>query len=166
MDKLLDKEVHQLYKAPSLSTYLSTSAIANMAAANRAAALSKQMAATASLMPTSMPNEAADGTNTPLAGQPQQRKSPSSGCESDDSMRVQEKKSAVPPAAGGEIPLMSMPHSGAASGTWQIPSTESHAQSLEYLNLEQKFTSLTLDGATNAGGARPKTMHHTRYYGR
>ena len=73
MDKLLDKEVHQLFKAPSLSTYLSASSTSS-----RNTTLSPQMAAPA----VSQSVEAQGGSGST------HRKSPSSGCESDDSMSV------------------------------------------------------------------------------
>lgn len=47
MDKVLDKEVHQLYKAPSLSNYLSRQAIGTSQATAAAAAAANASAAAA-----------------------------------------------------------------------------------------------------------------------
>ena len=58
MDKLLDKEVHQLFKAPSLSTYLSSKTSSTTSNANsplrphpHSAAQSHDLAAAAQLQP-------------------------------------------------------------------------------------------------------------------
>ena len=77
MDKLLDKEVHKLFKAPSLATYLAASS-----AAARNANNAPQMAAP----PISQAVDVAAGGAVAASN----RKSPSSGCESDDSASVRD----------------------------------------------------------------------------
>ena len=128
MDKLLDKEMHQLYKAPPLAAYLASAAAAAAAAANNpnttgggargannpvtqgfyawaavAAASSSSSTPAASQSPslafsstppTSSPPAAvaAAPLDLPLAAANAShlfhRKTPSSGCESDDSMSL------------------------------------------------------------------------------
>ena len=104
MDKLLDKEMHQLYKAPSLSTYLHSSKQQASAAEKQAASSSL---ASANLQPAPHGGATVAGAVGGMGAPPQppsavsrsgamqqfragdhHRKSPSSGCESDDNLSL------------------------------------------------------------------------------
>ena len=149
MDKLLDKEVHHLYKAPSLATYLPNTSSASMAAKS---AKILQMAAAA----------VGGSSAQPGVAQPEVAYSPRpcaiGCCDSDDSMREDTPRSSSSTLVSSVGVVHPKPPSGQPENggrAWQstIAAEEQRAQSLEYLNLEQKFNS----------GARPKTSFLSRY---
>ena len=183
MDKLLDKEIHHLYKAPSLTSYLSSAA----AAAAAAAAAGGKPVSKFSAKQNNVILPAGQEANVPLSmapavapPNPPNRKSPSSGCESDESLREDTPRSscstlvARPTVTNTQGSLgQHEPHtntrmfsscsqSGSAGATWQdaVVGGDDRAQSLEYLNLEEKFCPMTLG---HNGGARPKTTFLNRY---
>lgn len=175
MDKLLDKEMHQLYKAPPLAAYLANaSSAAPKASSQQQQQTSQQQhqqqqqrqefyvwngspSASGSQLrfpPSSSPASSAPSLDLSVAPSQQlfHRKTPSSGCESDDSMRGEGALAAQSPALGQD----GLPTPVSSAATWQgaAPGSEaSRAQSLAYLNLEGALANVNLSGA----GARPKT---------
>ena len=155
MDKLLDKAIHQLYKAPSLTTYLS----ASQTASAKLAASQQQMA---QRPPTSTTTGGRDGGAT---RQQDQNKAAVSGFESDDSTGTKEDGTRGTSSVATVTTIAGDTHVSTAavesSPTWQEPlaeSAESEAHSLDYLNLEQ-----SLQPGGGGGGARLKTRLLARY---
>lgn len=135
MDKLLDKEVHQLFKAPSLTTYLaskSTGCTAVSAATGEARA-GPEPASPARSAQSAPPVGAVDenGSMSPPEVRPSQPES----------------QEATPTRESNHSLLAARNDGGAA------------VHSLEYLNLEQ---SRGQQGPVTSG-ARPKTTYPARY---
>jgi len=140
MDKLLDKGVHQLFKSPSLTTYLSGSKSSHRpkgAAPVAGAAVSPASTTTPPRQTTLSPPVVTLGGLSSAAG---------GGMSS-----VQEDPPTGPTETSPGEGVHPSPHP-TDEKTWE----ERAAQNLEYLNLEQKFP--TVSGA----GARPKTTCATR----
>ena len=134
MDKLLDKGIHQLFKSPSLTTYLSGSKSSHRPKVTGAASSSVTPASAAA-----PPRQSA--LSPPLGGV--------SGAGGMSSVKEHPcvEPSDAPPGEGAHP----APHP-VDGQVWE----ERAAQKLEYLNLEQKFLT------TSSAGARPKTTCITR----
>ncbi|XP_064625296.1 zinc finger SWIM domain-containing protein 8-like isoform X2 [Lineus longissimus] len=137
MDKLLDKEVHQLYKTPSLKTYL----------------LGSQSSSSSHSSHTQ--------TNTASTQEKEGHKART------ETGQLDHENNGVPKAEASclddpSLVPTAVPATGSSSNSmWQsLTTVSSSRQSLEYLNLEQKFASLNV---TASSGARPKTTV-TRHY--
>ena len=129
MDKLLDKEVHQLYKAPSLSTYLSSSNRATISMATSSSS-SKQQAV------VSVTNhKGAAVTASP----------PSSGAAYDCDEGI------------GDTPSQHQVSTPSSGGGWHNGSC---VQRLEYLDLEQKLSSINLHASSVTQTRTLANRHH------
>ena len=155
MDKLLDKEVHQLYKAPSLSTYLATSPnnikppLITTASAHLSASVSTQV-------------------ELPAPPRVAPCKTPSSVCDSDESLSNKEdavrtsSSTLIGSTSCGDVtaPMAAGGEEGEAWMEGAPQEEQTRAQSLEYLNLERKFSDMNV---SSGRGARPKTSLLCRY---
>ncbi len=153
MDKLLDKEVHQLYKAPSLTTYLSVTG-------------SGTAHPKVSIHRTAGHDGPSAVVGTGGAAVVAQQKAIAGDIEADEGIGGTEKvvphKPAVASTSAGDTHMSHM--SVAAMSTWQEHTDSAReavtSHSLDYLNLEQNFSQMTLAAGA---GARPKTSALNRY---
>ena len=135
MDKLLDKGIHQLFKSPSLTTYLSGTKSSHRPKATGAT--------TPSVTPTSATAPPRQSALSPPLGGP-------SGAGGMSSVKEDEPSDA-PPGEGLHPAPTPRPMDGGKM--WE----ERAVQKLDYLNLEQKFPT-----TASSAGARPKTTCITR----
>ena len=153
MDKLLDKEIHQLYKAPSLTTYLSHRATANQQQASRnggGGGPQQQQVP---------PTEGATGNHhnqhkvvqVAACHQNRNENHPTVKESGDNSDKNSSSSSLtlVTSSSGSSVQ---------SSGSWQAVSSSN----LDYLNLEQKFSQMSTAGGPS--GARPKIGLANRHH--
>ncbi|CAE1274615.1 Zinc finger SWIM domain-containing protein 8 [Acanthosepion pharaonis] len=146
MDKLLDKEIHQMYKAPSLSTYLSSKSGSHQSTAGSAAA---EAALRRAVQRHGKEEEGATASSSSLTAAAASTSASIGNHPASVVGRLDLPQSAMLTGSSGSV-AGDPDQSG-----WQ----NSPAQRLDYLNLEQGQAA----SSNHSNGARPKTMYSLKY---
>ncbi|XP_036359239.1 zinc finger SWIM domain-containing protein 8 isoform X2 [Octopus sinensis] len=170
IDKLLDKEVHQMYKAPSLSTYLS-----NKSGSHQSSSTTGSTEAGAKRTKF---GSCSDPNTTSSKSSSTQHSSTSSSSSSQQHVKEDDSSTTTVTAAAVSTTNTISSHSASSAGRLDLPQSgmlmgssgsvggdpdqsgwqNSPAQRLDYLNLEQGQAT-----SNHSTGARPKTMYSLKY---
>lgn len=175
MDKLLDKEIHQMYKAPSLSTYLSsksgshqsTAGSAAAEAALRRAGFSSNSDPTVSSKSSSSTHQSSSSSSSSLVQRHGKEEEGATASSSSLTAAAASTSASIGNHPASVVGRLDLPQSAMLTGSsgsvagdpdqsgWQ----NSPAQRLDYLNLEQGQAA----SSNHSNGARPKTMYSLKY---